>query len=217
MTDEARQIAARSRMVSEQLRARGLHDERVLAAMHDVPRDAFVPTTHGALAYDDSALPLPHGQTISQPYMVARAAELAQLQPTDRVLEVGLGSGYQAAVLSRLCAHVIGVELVPELAHGAEHKLRALGYDNVQVQVGDGSLGFAPGAPYDAIVVAAASPQAPAALVEQLRVGGRLVIPIGDRQLQTLCVVTRTQDAMHIEEHDRCVYVPLLGAAGFSH
>lgn len=203
-------------MVSSQLAARGICDARVLAAMGEVPREAFVPHTHAAQAYSDSALPLPQGQTISQPYMVGRAAELASLSASDVVLDVGLGSGYQAAVLSRMCARVVGIELLPELAQRAEQTLRELGFDNVEVQVGDGSLGYAAAAPYDAILVAAAAPRPPQALIDQLRIGGRLVVPIGDRELQTMTVITRTRDGVTSVEHDRCVYVPLLGADGFA-
>jgi len=200
-------------MVVDQLVRRGLDNPRVLAAMRDVPREAFVNPVDRRRAYADCALALAHGQTISQPYMVARAAELAALEPSDVVLDVGTGSGYQAAVLSRLCQRVIGIEIVPELAVEAGHKLAALGFDNVSVHTGDGSLGLPEFAPYDAIVVAAAALSIPEPLVNQLRVGGRLVIPVGSRRQQTMLVVTRTHDGAEVSEHDACVYVPLLGAA----
>jgi protein-L-isoaspartate(D-aspartate) O-methyltransferase len=206
--------ALRAAMVEHQLRRRGIENSAVLAAMQAVPREAFVPEARRAQAYADNALPIGFGQTISQPYMVARAAELAQLSPGDRVLEVGLGSGYQAAVLSRLCARVIGIEIVPELAERAARTLAALGFDNISVQTGDGSLGYPPGAPYDAIVVAAGAPRVPEALVAQLDEGGRLVIPVGDETLQTLSVITHTKQGNVTREYDACVYVPLRGAAG---
>jgi protein-L-isoaspartate(D-aspartate) O-methyltransferase len=206
--------ALRATMVEHQLRRRGIENSAVLAAMQSVPREAFVPEARRGQAYADNALPIGFGQTISQPYMVARAAELAQLSPGDRVLEVGLGSGYQAAVLSRLCAHVTGIEIVPELAERAARTLAALGFDNISVQTGDGSLGYAPDAPYDAIVVAAGAPRVPEALLAQLGLGGRLVIPVGDETLQTLSVITHTQHGDETREYDACVYVPLRGAAG---
>jgi protein-L-isoaspartate(D-aspartate) O-methyltransferase len=205
---------ARATMVERQLRQRGLRDPAVLAAMQSVPRDAFVPDTERDHAYADNALPLGHGQTISQPYMVARALELAKLLPGDRALEVGLGSGYQAAVMSRLCGRVIGIELVPELAQSAERTLRRLGFDNIEVITGDGSVGYSPAEPYDAIVVAAGAPRVPQQLVDQLRIGGRLVIPVGEEHLQTLTVITRTDSGVRTELHDTCIYVPLRGAAG---
>lgn len=204
----------RSDMVERQLRERGIHAEAVLRAMQTVPRDHFVPNAERERAYEDCALPLAHGQTISQPYMVARAAELARLGPDDVVLEVGLGSGYQAAVLSRLCARVIGLEIIPELAESARRSLAELGYHNIQVEHADGSLGCLEYAPYDAIIVAAGAPQVPDALVQQLAVNGRLVIPVGDA-MQRLTVLTRTSSETIITRtYDRCVYVPLRGAAG---
>jgi protein-L-isoaspartate(D-aspartate) O-methyltransferase len=204
----------RAAMIERQLRERGLRDERVLAAMAAVPREAFVLEAQRAKAYADSALPLGFGQTISQPYMVARAADLAQLTAADVILEVGLGSGYQAAVLSQLCARVIGIEIVPELAQRAMRTLAALGFDKVSVQSGDGSIGYEPDAPYDAIVVAAGAPSVPEQLVAQLKLGGRLVIPVGAEALQTLSVITRTAAGSTTQEYDACVYVPLRGAAG---
>lgn len=206
----------RATMVERQLRQRGLRDPAVLAAMQAVPRDAFVPDEERDHAYADNALPLGHGQTISQPYMVARTLELARLLPGERVLEVGLGSGYQAAVMARLGARVIGIELVPELAHRAQRTLRELGFSDVEVHTGDGSIGFADGAPYDAIVVAAGAPSVPPQLVDQLKTGGRLVIPVGEENLQTLTVITRHDSGVSVQEHDTCVYVPLRGAAGRS-
>ncbi|MEY4579278.1 MAG: hypothetical protein RL701_3981 [Pseudomonadota bacterium] len=202
-------------MVETQLRERGISSPAVLAAMQSVPRELFVPSAERDEAYDDCALPLLYGQTISQPYMVARAAELAELTPDAEVLEVGLGSGYQAAVLSRLCAHVVSIDIIPELTTLAQQTLSQLGYDNVSTRVGDGSLGCAEGAPYDAILVAAAAPEIPAALIDQLKPGGRLVIPVGTKT-QQLCVVTRGTSGLctQTQAYDGCVYVPLRGAAG---
>jgi protein-L-isoaspartate(D-aspartate) O-methyltransferase len=203
----------RARMVETQLRARGIRDEAVLNAMSTIPRELFVPRHERARAYEDNALPIPHGQTISQPYMVARAVELARLSPDDVVLEVGLGSGYQAAVMSRLCARVVGVEIIPELAAHAQQTLTRLGYDNVEARVADGSLGCEEFAPYNAIVVAAGALDVPGQLVQQLTPDGRLVIPVGT-PVQTLCVITKTASGTVTEGYDRCVYVPLRGAAG---
>jgi protein-L-isoaspartate(D-aspartate) O-methyltransferase len=200
-------------MVEQQLRRRGIVDERVLAAMRVVPREAFAP--ENADAYADRAWPIDHGQTISQPYMVARALELARVQPTDRALEVGLGSGYQAAVLARLCMHVIGVEIVPELAAHAKETLGRIGENRVDVRQGDGSLGFAPGGPYDVILVAAGAPSVPDALVAQLAPGGRLVIPVGNEQMQHLLLLEHAADGTRTSEHDACAYVPLRGAHGW--
>jgi protein-L-isoaspartate(D-aspartate) O-methyltransferase len=205
---------ARSTMVEQQLQARDIAGAAVLDAMRTIPRERFVPAHERAHAYDDCALPIGHGQTISQPYMVARALELAHLTPESVVLEVGLGSGYQAAVMSLVCARVTGIEIVPELAKRAETVLTELGITNVSVHTGDGSLGYRPDAPYDAILVAAGAPRVPDLLVEQLTLGGRLVIPVGDEARQTLSVVTRTERGPITEEFDRCVYVPLRGAAG---
>jgi protein-L-isoaspartate(D-aspartate) O-methyltransferase len=200
-------------MVEEQLMRRGIRDPDVLAAMREVPREAFVPEHERSKAWDDCALPLAHGQTISQPYMVARSVQLAQLKPSDTVLEVGLGSGYQAAVMSRLCARVIGVELIAPLAAAAEQTLRELGYDNVLVRVSDGSVGLPELAPYDCIVVAAGAHSVPEQLVQQLKIGGRLIIPVG-ASVQTLTAITRTAEGSVKQEFDQCMYVPLRGAAG---
>lgn len=198
-------------MVDEQLVSRGITNPRVLQAMREVPREAFVNPGDRRRAYSDCALALAHGQTISQPYMVARAASLAELGPNDVALDVGLGSGYQAAVLSRLCARVIGIELLPELGYDAQRRLHELGFDNVEVHVGDGTRGVPECSPFDAILVAAAAPRVPPALVEQLRVGGRLVIPVGERTMQVLTVITRTEHGTQKQLFDNCVYVPLVG------
>jgi protein-L-isoaspartate(D-aspartate) O-methyltransferase len=212
MTDDAR-----ARMVAHQLAARGIRDRRVLAAMGAVPRERFVPAARRPAAYEDRALPLGEGQTISQPFMVARTVELARVGPDDRVLDVGTGSGYQAAVLAELAAEVVSIERVAPLAQRAEQVLEALGYGaKVSVVIGDGSVGWPARAPYDAIVAAAGAPRVPEALKRQLAVGGRLVLPVGSRGYQLLTVVERTGEERWRETpHEPCVYVPLVGAEGW--
>lgn len=211
MTDATTSAPMRARMVHDQLERRGIADERVLEAMRRVPREAFVPEAQASRSYEDSALPTSLGQTISQPYMVARMLELARIESTDRVLDVGLGSGYQSAVLSQLCAEVVGIEILPTLAERARETLARLGMNNVEVHVGDGSLGYEPRAPYQAILVAAFAREVPSALTAQLAPGGRLVIPVGSPDLQRLLVVTKHEGRMSTATHDACVYVPLLG------
>jgi len=202
---------ARSRMVETQLRARGIADARVLDAMGRVPREHFVPESLQDRAYDDGALPIGHGQTISQPYMVARTCELAAIGPDARVLEVGAGSGYQAAVLGLLAAKVVAIELLDTLAEAARARLSALGYDNVDVVCADGTRGMPDAAPFDAIVVAAGGPRVPDALLEQLAEGGRLVIPLDTGPFQTLTVLRKRDGRVEQSEHDTCVFVPLRG------
>jgi protein-L-isoaspartate(D-aspartate) O-methyltransferase len=211
MIDATTSAPERARMVRDQLERRGIADARVLQAMSRVPREAFVPAAQFDRSYADAALPTSLGQTISQPYMVARMLELARIEPDDRVLDVGLGSGYQSAVLSHLCAEVVGIEILPELAERARQTLESLGIGNVEVHVGDGSLGFEARAPYQAILVAAFARDIPNALTGQLAPGGRLVIPIGTPDLQRLLVITRDDDHLSRTTHDACVYVPLLG------
>ncbi|MBI2892563.1 MAG: protein-L-isoaspartate(D-aspartate) O-methyltransferase [Deltaproteobacteria bacterium] len=202
-------------MVERQIRARGIEDPRLLDAMRAVPREEFTISLTMREAYSDAALPVGHGQTISQPYMVARMIELLELGGTERVLEVGTGLGYQAAILSRLAREVVTIERLPDLASKASGVLAELGFDNVEVVVGDGSLGHAPRSPYDAIVVAAASPAVPRALEAQLAEGGRLVAPVGPSGDQTLVRLTRTGGSLRREHFDRCVFVPLIGAEGY--
>jgi protein-L-isoaspartate(D-aspartate) O-methyltransferase len=202
--------ATRARMVDEQLRRRGITDTRVLAAMGEVPREAFVPASERNRAYCDGALPLSHGQTISQPLMVAMSVEALRLGGDETVLEVGAGSGYQAAVLSKLAKKVYAVEIIPELVQGARDVLDELGIDNVELICGDGRLGWAQGAPYDAIVVAAAAEEVPPALVEQLKEGGRLVIPVGESWGQALQASRKRDGKLRTEELCRCVFVPLV-------
>jgi protein-L-isoaspartate(D-aspartate) O-methyltransferase len=204
-------------MVAQQLRRRGIRDERVLEAMATTPREAFVPGVPSSLAYDDRALPIDAGQTISQPYMVARMTELLRIEPGDRILEIGTGSGYQAAVLARLGAQVTSIERLPDLAEAARDRLRSVGIDNVDLRVGDGSNGEPDGAPWDGIVVTAAAPSIPDPLREQLADGARLVIPVGPRYQQDLIVVERRGAADWSEWSDGAVvFVPLVGEGGWS-
>jgi protein-L-isoaspartate(D-aspartate) O-methyltransferase len=205
----------RGRMVERQLRRRGIRDERVLAALGRVPRELFVPVQERAAAYSDNALPIGHGQTISQPYMVARICEDLQLRGEERVLDVGAGSGYQAAVLAELAAAVVAVERIPELAEQARANLAVAGYERVEVVVGDGTLGVPERAPFDAIAVAAAAPEPPPALYEQLAEGGRLVVPVGERTEQLLLVVEKREGGRRIRFSVPCRFVPLVGERGF--
>ena len=198
-----------------QLRRRGIRDERVLAAMATVPRERFVPADDLRRAYADSALPIGFHQTISQPYMVAATCELLGLSGDENVLEVGTGSGYAAAVLAELGASVTTIDRVPELAARARETLAATGYGDVEVVVGDGSLGVPENAPFHAIAVAAAAPRVPDSLYEQLAHGGRLVVPIGSRADQRLVLVVRSPEGPAEVRSLPCRYVPLLGAEGF--
>jgi protein-L-isoaspartate(D-aspartate) O-methyltransferase len=206
----------RARMVAEQLRARGIRDERVLQAMARVPRHEFVPPDTVAVAYGDHPIAIAEGQTISQPYMVASMLEALELSPTDTVLEVGTGSGYQAALLAELAAEVFTIERFPSLAAKAQRILAHLNYANVIVATGDGSEGLGQYAPFNAIVVAAASPQVPSALVEQLREGGRLVLPVGSAEEQELQVIRKASGSISLERRYPCKFVPLIGKHGFS-
>jgi protein-L-isoaspartate(D-aspartate) O-methyltransferase len=197
-------------MIEHQLLRRGLRDDRVLAAMGSIPRERFVPDEQRHRAYQDSALPIGHGQTISQPYIVARTCALAGLRGGETVLEVGAGSGYQAAVLARLCGHVVAIERIPELIEGAAGALAGLGLDNVDIVLGDGNQGYPPYAPYDRIIVSAGTPTLPTALLGQLANGGRMVIPMGPPERQTLRVIDKLPGGLVEREHDACVFVPLV-------
>jgi protein-L-isoaspartate(D-aspartate) O-methyltransferase len=209
-------LAERHAMVERQLRARGIVDERVLAAMERVPRELFVPPELHGRAYADAALPIGEGQTISQPYMVARICEELGLHGTERVLDVGTGSGYQAAVLAELGGEVHSIERIAALADRARELLDAAGYgDRVHVHVGDGSRGLPEHAPFAAIAVAAAAPNLPEALYEQLEMRGRLVVPVGNRWEQLLQVVVRTPEGPAVLRTVPCRFVPLIGAEGF--
>jgi protein-L-isoaspartate(D-aspartate) O-methyltransferase len=204
----------RSRLV-ETLQQKGIRDLAVLRAIGTVPRHLFVPESVRHRAYDDAALPIGGGQTISQPWVQARYLELAGLTGRERVLEVGGGSGYQTALLALLADAVFAVERIASLAQGARSALEAAGIRNVTVLVGDGTLGWRPFAPYDAILVAAASPEIPAPLVEQLAPGGRLIIPLGDRSTQVLTLVQRVGDEVRTSTVADVRFVPLLGEFGF--
>ncbi|HEX6199005.1 MAG TPA: protein-L-isoaspartate(D-aspartate) O-methyltransferase [Thermoanaerobaculia bacterium] len=212
---ERRRARERERMVREHVAARGVSDPRVLQALRDVPRHLFVRGHLERKAYGDFALPIEAGQTISQPYVVARMTELLAVEPRHKVLEIGTGSGYQAAVLSRLGRWVWSLERVPELARTAIARLRELGIDNVKVQVFDGSLGWAEAAPFDRILVTAGAPAAPGPLLAQLGPGGRLVIPEGSRDDQRLVLYRKEGDRVVREEGEAVVFVPLLGRHGW--
>ena len=202
-------------MVEQQLRRRGITDERVLDAMARVPRELFVPESVLPHAYDDGALPIGHGQTISQPLVVATICTLLALEGDERVLDVGTGSGYQAAVLAELAAEVVTIERIPELAEVAREALAEAGYADVDVRIGDGSLGVPGRAPFSGIAVAAAAPTVPTALYAQLGEGGRIVVPCGTRRGQDLVLVTRTPAGPQERRSIPCRFVPLLGDEGF--
>ncbi|MBI5758097.1 MAG: protein-L-isoaspartate(D-aspartate) O-methyltransferase [Planctomycetales bacterium] len=207
--------AARHTMV-RQLRNRGIRDERLLDAMGHIPRDLFVPEELRHSAYDDRALPITSGQTISQPYMVATMTQELSLTGTEAVLEIGTGSGYQAAVLAALCRRVVTLERLSELTQTARERLDALGITNVAFHVADGSVGWQADAPYDAIVVTAGSPRVPPQLLEQLADGGRLVIPVGPGPVVTLQRIVRRGDSFEIADVCDCSFVPLIGEAGWA-
>jgi protein-L-isoaspartate(D-aspartate) O-methyltransferase len=208
-------LTARQRMVESQIAARGVRDARVLDAMRDVPRHRFVPESLAHEAYEDRPLPIGAGQTISQPYMVASMTALLAPAPDDLVLEIGTGSGYQTAILARLVKWVVSIERIESLAASARRVFAELDIVNVDVIVGDGTEGFPPRAPYDAILVAAGAPAVPAALKAQLRDGGRLVIPVGPAGFQQLILVTRQGASFSIAEGEGCTFVPLIGRQGW--
>jgi protein-L-isoaspartate(D-aspartate) O-methyltransferase len=202
-------------MVDEQLLGRDITDARVVAAMERVPRELFVPESQRRRAYNDAALPIGEGQTISQPYMVARICEVLALRGDERVLDVGTGSGYQAAVLAELARDVYTIERLPGLAETARQALAAAGYGRVHVHVGDGTLGLAEHAPFAAIAVAAAAPDVPPSLYEQLEPGGRMAIPVGGRVGQELLLVVRSPEGPAVLKSVTCRFVPLVGSEGF--
>jgi protein-L-isoaspartate(D-aspartate) O-methyltransferase len=206
----------RSEMVESQLLPRGISDPRVLAAFRHIPRQDFVPAYMRASAYDDCALPIGEDQTISQPYMVAIMTELLRLKGDEKVLEIGTGSGYQAAILAELCQKVYTMERIAALSQRAEKILAHLNFTNIDFIVGDGSEGYAPAAPYDGIIATAGCPAIPTPLVEQLAEGGRLVLPVGERFFQTLTVVTKEKGRIKREDSIGCVFVPLVGKFGWS-
>jgi protein-L-isoaspartate(D-aspartate) O-methyltransferase len=209
--------AARDRMVEMQIAARGIGDERVLSAMRSIPRHIFVPEAARAAAYGDYPLPIGHGQTISQPYIVAKMTALLEIRPHDRVLEIGAGSGYQAAILGTLAQEVISIERIPDIAHLAQKNLSDAGITNVRVIVGDGTLGYPERAPYDGVLITAATPSIPPPLIDQLGEGGRLVAPVGSRDLQELVRLTRKGGDLSREFFGGVVFVPLLGEHGWEH
>lgn len=211
-------VSERRDMVETQLKRRGLRDARVLAAMATVPRHLFVPGDQHGRAYWDGPLPIGFSQTISQPYVVALTCELLDLKPEDTVLDIGAGSGYAAAVLAELAAHVVSIERLPELAQLARDNLAAAGYPDVEVLCADGTLGCSDKAPFDAIAVAAGAPAVPVSLKQQLKVGGRLVIPVGpSRRLQDLVRVRRiSEDRFETDNLGGVAYVPLVGAEGWA-
>ncbi len=206
---------AREDMVLRQLEERGISDRRVLEAMARVPRHRFVDTALRSRAYGDHALPIGGGQTISQPYMVALMTQALQLSGGEKVLEIGTGSGYQTAVLAEFTPRVFSIERSPELSRGAAATLRDLGYNNVILKKGDGSLGWADHAPYDRIVVTAGAPDLPVPLFEQLADGGILVIPVGDREIQCLEVIVRDREKAKTRRLIDCAFVPLVGREGW--
>ena len=209
--------AKKERMLSEHLLARGIRDAAVLRAMREVPREAFLPPEMARWAYEDGPLPIEAGQTISQPYIVAYMIEALELVGRERALEIGTGSGYAAAVLSRCAAEVFTVERIAQLAESAGSRLQALGYRNVKVQLGDGTLGWPQHAPYDAIVVTAGAPEVPAELLGQLATGGRLVIPVGSSQHQQDLVRVRRLANGDFRREELCAvrFVPLIGTRGW--
>lgn len=200
----------RRRMVESQLRARGIRDERVLAALERVPRHKFAPERYRNQAYEDHPLPIAEEQTISQPYIVASMLEALELSPSDRVLEIGTGSGYVTALLAELAAHVVSMERHASLADSARQLLQSMGYTNVSVVTGDGTRGFPEGAPYDAVMVSAAAAELPSALVAQLSEPGRMIVPVGADDAQQLLLVRKENGESKIEFRELCRFVPLI-------
>ena len=209
---------ARARMVETQLVRRGVTDRRVLGAMRTVPREKFVKEGYEESAYDDSPLPIGEGQTISQPFVVAHMIDAARLEPGDRVLEVGAGCGYAAAVIAEIAAEVFTVERHAALGEAARRRLKTLGFDNVELRIGDGTKGWPEKAPFDAIIVAAGGPAAPAALKQQLEIGGRLIVPLGEKRTsQRLIRITRlAADRFEEEDLGAVMFVPLIGEQGWT-
>jgi protein-L-isoaspartate(D-aspartate) O-methyltransferase len=205
----------REKMVEEQLVARGINDSRVLAAMRKVARHLFVTKELRQQAYEDKPLPIGHDQTISQPYMVALMAEAAELKGHERVMEIGTGSGYEAAILAELCGQLFSVERVEALARKARALLADLGYMNISIQVGDGTLGWNEYAPYDVIVVSAAAPQIPRPLIEQLKPEGILILPMGEEDLQSLVRIRQRKEGLKEEYLGECRFVKLRGEYGW--
>ena len=207
--------AQRAAMVERQLRQRDIRDERVLAAMSRIPRHEFVSPQDRATAYADHPIGIGEQQTTSQPYMIAAMLQAAEIKPEDRALEIGAGSGYQTALLAELAREVFAVERYPSLTDSARERLQRLGYTNITVVAGDGSLGLPQSAPFDVIIVSAAAPHIPQALLDQLARGGRLVLPVGEAQHQILQLVRKGPDGITITSLEPCRFVPLIGEQGF--
>ena len=205
----------RERMISLHLLPRGITNERIIEAFRRVPREAFVPDYLKHSAYEDSALPIGQGQTISQPYIVARMLQLLDPQEGDTVLEIGTGSGYQTALLSELASTVVTIERLKPLLDRAKQTLSSLGYKNIVYIHGDGTLGYKPLMPYDKIIVSAGAPSIPQSLVDQLKTGGVLVAPVGSRYMQVITRVEKREDGIYIEKDEGCVFVPLIGKDGW--
>jgi protein-L-isoaspartate(D-aspartate) O-methyltransferase len=207
--------AERRRMVTQQIAARGVRDRRTLAAMVAIPRHCFVPPTLADAAHDDAPLPVGHGQTISQPFMVALMTAALAPRRRDRVLEIGTGSGYQTAILAHLVRRVYTIERLPALAEAARRRLADLGLANVEYRVGDGSMGWPEAAPFDGILVTAATPAIPEPLAAQLALGGRIAVPVGDLALQELVVGVQSPDGLVTRDAGACRFVPLIGRHAF--
>jgi protein-L-isoaspartate(D-aspartate) O-methyltransferase len=206
---------SRQLMIERQLKARGIFHGGVLAAFSRVPREDFIAPELREYAYEDRPLIIGCSQTISQPYIVASMLQTAELRPKDRVLEIGTGSGYQTALIAEIVNSVVSIERHADLAQVARERLSRLGYANVEIVIGDGTLGYAPMASYDAILVSAAAPQIPQALAQQLAIGGRMVLPVGRRDLQDLVLVRKDEEGFHHIRLDGCAFVPLIGEQGF--
>jgi len=214
-TNGSDRFASQRKQMVDLLRSRGISDQRVLKTMSEIPRHIFVPELFRHKAYGDHALPIGHNQTISQPFMVALMSELLEVNKDSSVLEIGAGSGYQTAVLSALAGRVFALERISELARTAQANIRSIGCYNATVKWLDGTVGWSEFAPYDAILVAAGSPKVPQPLIDQLTVGGRLIIPIGDNEQQSLLRIIRTETGVVREEHGLCQFVKLIGRHGW--
>jgi len=214
-TNGSDRFASQRKQMVDLLRSRGISDQRVLKTMSEIPRHIFVPELFRHKAYGDHALPIGHNQTISQPFMVALMSELLEVNKDSSVLEIGAGSGYQTAVLSALAGRVFALERISELARTAQANIRSIGCYNATVKWFDGTVGWSEFAPYDAILVAAGSPKVPQPLIDQLTVGGRLIIPIGDNEQQSLLRIIRTETGVVREEHGLCQFVKLIGRHGW--
>jgi protein-L-isoaspartate(D-aspartate) O-methyltransferase len=205
----------RSRMVERDIRSRGISNPRVLRIMREIPRHLFIPHPYDTSAYDDNPLPIGNGQTISQPYIVALMTELLDPQPADNILEIGSGSGYQTAILAALSRRVISIERIHAVADLARKNLAVLGIHNTSIIEGDGTLGYPAGGPYEGILITAATPSIPRPLIDQLATGGRLVAPVGDREVQELVRITRSEKGLVRTSHGGVRFVPLIGEHGW--